>query len=280
MSNIRTSSRFTGLVAAFVLAPAFASANAILSSAADFTVLGGSAITSSASVGTVIGTGNVGLSVAVTSTIVGFPPGLISDGAIIETGAVTSQAGTDLIAAASYFAGLAADTNLTGTNLGGQTLAPGVYHFDSTAGLTGALILDAQGQNNASWVFQIGSALTTSASSSVSVINLGSNGGSDLNLFWNAGSAISIGASSVLAGNYLAGTSITVGAGSGGGARLLAQAAITLDQNQISAFGGPGGGDWTGAATVAFPEPASAVTLASLVALGFAGVRRRSLRIL
>ena len=48
--------------------------------------------------------------------------------------------------------------DLTGQNLGGLTLTPGVYHFDSAAQLTGTLDLNAEGNNNAYWVFQIGSA--------------------------------------------------------------------------------------------------------------------------
>ncbi len=264
---------------ALLPAPSALYADSILLTAADFTLLGGSAITSTPSIGTVISNGDVGLAPGATSGIIGFPPAVINSGAIIATGGVTTQARLDLISASVYLAGLTADTDLTGTDLGGMTLAAGIYHFESAAGLTGALILDAQGQNNVSWVFQIGTTFTASANSSVTVINFGTNGGSDLGLFWNAGTDISIGADSDIAGNFISGTSITLGASADGGARLLALASISLDQNNINAFGSPGGGDWTGGLS-SIPEPAATLWLAPLAALGFAASRRRAQRIL
>ena len=66
-------------------------------------------------------------------------------------------------------------STLTGQDLGGLTLTPGVYCFDSSAQLTGTLTLDAQGDPNAVWVFQIGSTLTTATNSSVVLINGGSS---------------------------------------------------------------------------------------------------------
>lgn len=259
------------------------SAQSILQSAGNFTLLGGSAISSTATVGTVISNGNVGLSPTAESAITGFPPALITNGAIIATGGVTAQARTDLITAANGLAGMTPTTNLTGLDLGGRTLTPGIYSFSDTAFLTGALILDAQGQNNVAWVFQIGTSLTTSASSAVTFINFGSNSGSDLGVFWNAGTTIGIGDANVIAGNYLAGTSITFGNLVNGGGRGLALTAITLDNDQINSFGGPGGGDLTGGLTFGpgnsvilstVPEPAAILWLAPLSALGFVLWRR------
>jgi len=134
--------------------------------------------------------------------------------------------------------------------------------------------------NDAYWVFQIGTSLTTSAFSSVSVINTGSNGGGDYGIFWNAGAEIIFGANNAIEGNYLSGTSITAGEQTGGGARLLALAAVTLDQNEINAYGGLNGGDWSGGliydefgAIVPIPEPSS--VLLSATALVFFMSRRR-----
>ena len=113
------------------------------------------------------------------------------------------------------------------------------------------LTLDAQGKNNVSWVINIGTELTTGANAQVKFINLGTNGGRDNGLFWNAGSGITFGATNVIAGNYLAGTSITFGTtvpavGSGSG-RALAAAAVTFDGTAtMDALGGPGNGDMTG----------------------------------
>lgn len=226
--------------------PSTGSAQSILLSAGDFSLLGGTAITSTGTVGTTIRNGDVGLSPGATTGITGFPPAVIFGGEIVATGGVTAQARLDLIRASVGLAGMPSNANMSTVDLGGTTLAPGVYTFNGAASLNGALTLDAQGQNNVAWVFQIGTALTTSLDSAVTFINLGSNGGSDLGLFWNAGSAVTIGANNQIAGNYLAGTSIVFGGLSGGGGRALALAGISLDTNVVDAKGGLAGGDYSG----------------------------------
>ena len=234
------------ILAGLLLTTAFGQAQSILNSAGNFTLFGGTAITSSGTVGTVIQNGNVGLSPGPDIAITGFPPAVIQNGAVIPTSPATAQARLDLIQAQAGLAGLPSNTNLSNMDLGGQILAPGVYTFDASANLTGALILDAQGRNNVFWVFQIGTSLTAAVNSSVTIINPGSNGGSDYGVFWNVGSAVNIGANNQIVGNYLAGTSITFGVNSAGGGRALALAGVLLDNNQINAFGGPGGSDFAG----------------------------------
>jgi len=226
--------------------PLTGSAQSILRSAGDFTLLGGTAITSTGAVGTTIRNGNVGLSPGATAGITGFPPGVVVNGAIVATGPVTEQARLDLIQASVGLAGMASNANMSTVDLGGKTLAPGVYTFSGAASQTGALVLDAQGQNSVAWVFQVGTALTSSINSTVTFINLGSNGGSDLGVFWNAGSAVNIGANNQLVGNYLAGTSISLGGLTAGNGRALALAGVSLDTNNLNARGGFGGGDYTG----------------------------------
>jgi hypothetical protein len=222
------------------------SSASILLSAGDFTLLGGTAITGTGVAGTVIRNGNVGLSPGATTGITGFPPAVIQKGAIIATGPATRQARLDLNKAQVGLAGMPSDKILSNVDLAGKTLRPGVYTFSDSASLTGALVLDARGRNGAFWVFQIGTELITAVNSSVTVINTGSNGGRDCGIFWNAGSAITIGANNRIAGNYLAGTSITIGGMSSGGGRALARAGVSLDNNQIDSKGGPGGTDWSG----------------------------------
>ncbi|MEO6993072.1 MAG: autotransporter domain-containing protein [Lacunisphaera sp.] len=245
--------------AALLYAPAIGNAQSILLSAGDFTLLGGTAITSTGTVGTTIRNGNVGLSPGATTGITGFPPAVIIGGSIVATGAVTAQARLDLIKASVGLAGMASSANMSTVDLGGKTLAPGVYTFNTAASLNGALTLDAHGQNNVAWVFQIGTAFTTSVNSTITFINLGSKGGSDIGLFWNAGSAVNIGANNQFAGNYLAGTSIVFGGLSNGGGRALALAGITLDTNIVNARGGLAGGDYAGGLKY---DPSGAVVLA------------------
>ena len=77
------------------------------------------------------------------------------------------QAQSDVTTAYNALAGQACDVNLTGQDLGGLTLTPGVYCFDTSAQLTGELTLNVQGDPNAVFIFQIGSTLTTASGSSV-----------------------------------------------------------------------------------------------------------------
>src|SRR5438045_7939454 len=152
--------------------------SSILGTADSFAVLGGQAVTNT-------GTTTVGgdLGVGPGTAITGFPPGTVTGGTIHAADAVAQQAQNDVTTAYDYLAGLSPTIDLTGQDLGGLTLNPGVYHFDSSSQLTGSLTLDAQGSNNAFWAFQIGSTLTTASSSSVNVIN----GGPDNGLYWDVG---------------------------------------------------------------------------------------------
>jgi type VI secretion system secreted protein VgrG len=112
-----------------------------------------------------------------------------------------------------------------------MTLTPGVYCFSSSAQLTGTLTLNALGDPNAVFVFQIGSTLTTASGSSVVVIN----GGSKCNVFWQVGSSATLGTSTKLAGSILALTSITLNtSASVSGQTLARNGAVTLDTNIVT----------------------------------------------
>jgi len=268
-------------------APFYASAQSILQSADGFTLLGGTSIVSTGP--TTISGGNVGLWPTATSAITGFnatdggqavitPPG-----GIIDTGPITQQAMSDLMNAATQLDLMTSNHNLTGQDLGGLTLHPGVYTFDDVAAqaLGTTLTLDAQGRDGVFWVFQINSTLTTGSNATVALSNLGANLGSDDGIFWDVGAAINIGTDNLMVGNYLAGTSITIDTNSSGSGRALAQAAISLDSNSINAQGGPGGSSWNGGlmynnlgSIVAVPEPAAFLWLAPLGALSLAFWRR------
>jgi hypothetical protein len=100
-------------------------------------------------------------------------------------------------------AGLPCGTIVT-ANLGGTTLLPGVYCSASTMGLTGTLTLDGNGNPNATFVFQVGSGLTTAGN--VLLIN----GAQAKNVYWQVGSSATLGTASQFQGNILALTSITL----------------------------------------------------------------------
>lgn len=143
---------------------------------------------------------------------------------------------------------LMASTDLTGQDLA-QTLSSGIYNFDTSAGLTGTLVLDGPGD----FVFLIGSTLTTSVGSSVSLIN----GANTANVFFRVGSSATLGASSNFSGTIIANTSVTAASGADVEGRLIAlNGAVTLDGNNVTV-----------------PEPSSALCL--LTATGLLFRRRR-----
>jgi len=257
---------------ALCCAPAWGIAQSILGSAGNFTILGGAAVTSTGVAGTTIIGGDVGSAAAVT----GFPPAVVTGGGVITTDtSVVDPALADLTQVENGLAAMPFTLDESGLDLGGMTLLPGVYSFSSAAMMNGNLTLDANGENNAFWVFQIGSTLTTAANSTVTLIDPGSLGGIDDGIYWDTGTGITIGADNQILGNYLSGTSITLGSGSSGSGRAMAQAGVSLDANQINANGGPGGSGWTGGlmynaglSIVPIPEPIVLLWLAMLGCFG------------
>lgn len=196
-----------------------------LGSAQNFGVLGASEVTNT---GSTIISGNLGVGPGLAVT--GFPPGIIT-GTLHAGDAVALQAQADANTAYNSFAGMACNFNLTGQDLGGLTLVPGVYCFSSSAQLTGTLVLDALGSSDSVFVFQIGSTLTTASNASVMVIN----GGTLCNVFWQVGSSATLGTDTTLVGTVVALTSITLDTGADVIGRVLAlNGAVTLDSNLVT----------------------------------------------
>jgi hypothetical protein len=116
-------------------------------------------------------------------------------------------------------------------DLGGLTLAPGLYKSTSTLGITGTLTLDGQGNANAVWIFQIASSLTTLGSSSIVL----AGGASAHNIFWQVGSSATLGTNSTFDGSILALTSVTLTTGATLNGRALARnGAVALDTNMVT----------------------------------------------
>jgi hypothetical protein len=232
-----------------------------------FAVLAGSTVTNT---GSTLVSGNVGVSPG--TSVTGFPPGVVTNGTIYSAGATAAQAQVELTAAYNTAMGLPcpAGNVLTGTNLGTLTLAPGVYCFSSSAQLTGTLTLNAGGNQNGQFIFQIGSTLTTASSSAVVLQNLAQAG----NVFWQVGSSATLGTATTFSGNILASASITLNTGATLAGRALASTgAVTLAGNTIAV---PGLGSSNGPPPV--PAPSSLILVAiGLVCAGMYQARERLL---
>ena len=145
-------------------------------------------------------------------------------------GAIAQQAKADLVTAYDAAAAKAPGETIA-SDLGGRTLAPGVYRSASSIGLTGTLTLDGHGDPNAVFVFQAGSTLTTASASQV----LLANGARSCNVFWQVGSSATLGTGSTFRGSILALTSVTVTTGVTIDGRVLARnGAVTLDSDTIA----------------------------------------------
>lgn len=227
----------------------------ILGTADLFAALGGSTVTNT---GPTILTGNLGVWPG--TAITGFPPGIVVNGTIHLGDGVAQQAQVDLTVAYNIIAGEAFNLDLSGQDLGNRTLTPGVYRFGASAPLNGTLFLDAQGDPDARFDFQIGSTFLVGSNSAVVMINAGDA----CNVYWQVGSSATLGTSSDVLGHIMALTSITMNTGATilEGNALARNGAVTMDTNTI-------------AICDPVPEPATFVA----VGLGFALVFVRRLKL-
>jgi len=199
-------------------------ATVALGAAAPYGILAGAGVTNS---GPTIINGSLGAS----------PTGTL-------TGAPTVTGSTDLAnpaAAAAKLALTAAYNDAAGRtlnaislpgDLSGLTLAPGLYKNSTSVMLSaGNVTLDAQGNPNATWIFQMGSTLTTISGTQVVL----AGGAKAANIFWQVGSSATLGTTSIFKGNILSAISISVNTGAVVEGRLLTQTgAVTLLSNVVT----------------------------------------------
>jgi hypothetical protein len=196
-----------------------------LGSAASFAVLAATTVTNT---GPTVVNGDLGLSPG--TSVTGFPPGSVTGSQdITDTAAQTAQ--TDLTAAYNNAAAQSPTTSGL-SSIANETLTPGVYNAASALGVSGTVTLDGQGDANAVFIFQVGSALTTASGSGIVLIN----GAQACNVFWQVGSSATLGTGSSFAGSVLALTSITVTTGDTvDGSVLAGNGAVTLDDDTVTA---------------------------------------------
>jgi hypothetical protein len=200
-----------------------------LGAAASYAVLGGQTVTNT---GPTTVNGDLGVSPG--SAVTGFPPGIVTGGAIHSADANALQAQDAVTTAYDALAAEPCTADLTGQDLGGLTLTEGVYCFSSSAQLTGLLTLNAEGSANAVFVFKMVSTLTTASNSSVMV----TNGSTGCNVFWQVGSSATIRTTTTFVGNILALTSIALQNGGTVSGRALARnGEVTMDTNHVGFSG-------------------------------------------
>jgi hypothetical protein len=198
-----------------------------LGTADKFALLGGSGISNVSAHSFIIG--DVGSSP--TPTVTGLKRSQVKGYLYLKSSPVTAKAQTGLTVAYDQAVAAPCGTSLTGQDLGGMKLIPGVYCFASSAQLTGTLRLDAQGNPNSQWIFQIGTTLTAATNSKV-VLNLGGNGGRGCNVYWQVGSSATVGKDSTFVGKIMALTSITLNGGVLRGKALARNGAITISAQE------------------------------------------------
>ena len=191
-------------------------------------------------------TGDIGLSPAAASFITGFS--LVADATNVFS---TSSSVVGKVYAANY--AVPTPSNLTSAigsmetaytdaagrstpdflelstgNLGGLTLAPGLYKWTSTVTIPTNVTI-AGGANDV-WIFQTSSGLSISAAKSVVL----SGGAQAKNIFWQVAGQVTLGATSHFEGIILSKTAITLQTGASMKGRALAQTQVALDNNVIT----------------------------------------------
>jgi hypothetical protein len=214
-----------------------------LGTAGNYAILAESGISS---VPTCAITGNLGVSPAAASFITGFS--LIADSTKVFS---TSPQVTGKVYAADYTAPTPSNLttavgdmhlafidaagrapNVTGLgagNIGGMTLAPGVYKWS-----TGLLIpanITLSGSGTDVWIFQIAQNLTVSNGTSVGL----AGGAVSKNVFWQVAGSADIGTTARFEGTILTATAAALRTGASVDGRLLAQTAVTLESSAVVA---------------------------------------------
>lgn len=213
-----------------------------LGTAGDYVILAKAAIST---VPTSVVTGNVAISPAAASFITGFALSADASNVFSTSPQVTGQvfaadyapptpsnlttAVGDMEIAFTDAAARAPDvTELAAGNIGGMTLAPGVYKWG-----TGLLIptdLTLNGSATDVWIFQIAQNLTVSTATKVVL----AGGALPKNVFWQVAGLVDVGTTAHLEGVILAQTSITLQTGASINGRLLAQTAVDIDASTVA----------------------------------------------
>jgi len=167
------------------------------------------------------------LGVKANSQPTGFPPGVVTG--TTRVGSSADQAHAALVAAYIEVAARPNGAPLAAA-LAGKTVSPGLHSIPAAASNTGTLTLDAGGNPNAVFVFQVDGALAFAAGSHVVL----TNGARASRVFWQVNGAGTIGANADFAGTLMTLGAVGIGNGSLVNGRALARTgAVAFDANQV-----------------------------------------------
>jgi hypothetical protein len=206
----------------------------VLNSVACFTLFSATGTVSNSGITNI--TGDVGSNSGPTS---GFNPLLVAGTIHLIPDASTAQCAIDFLNLYTYLVTLPDDIELLYPAQFGNSLVltPHTYGMNAATLLTGSLYLDAEGNANAIFIIQINGALSTSALSSVTLIN----GAQAQNVYWEVQGAVTINSNSTFSGNIVSNNgAISLGAGVNLNGRALTAAGI-INTTAITAnnsFGG------------------------------------------
>ncbi|MFC6997061.1 ice-binding family protein [Rufibacter roseus] len=200
---------------------------ATLGKASSFTVLSGTGVHNA---GDTKINGNVGVSPG--NGFTGFPPGIVNGATVINQPAA-AEAQHDLAATYTQAASETPTQILTGQNLGGLTLQPGVYRFEGNADLNGTLTLDNNGDPNALFIFQVNGDLQVGSNARVALLEQAQP--RIRNIFWQVSDSARLGSGSTFRGTIMAQQAITANTGATVYGRLLSiNEAVNLTNNIIT----------------------------------------------
>ncbi len=224
-----------------------------LLASSSFAVLAGTTVTNdgasviSGNLGVSPGTAITGFQSAPLNNIMG--PGTVTaglgivNGTIYAAGPVAAQAHNDAVTAYNNLVAQVPGTTFPGVSqLNGLTFTPGVYSFAPSANLqvNGTVYLDFQGNNDALFIFQVGTTLVTMAGSKVIALNNNSTACSGSNVYWAVGSSATIDGAQFI-GNVIATTTITMTTDASVSGRIWAiNGAVTMINDAISVCGSGG----------------------------------------
>lgn len=262
------------VVASSAVAFAAGPAPVNLLSAGNFVVLSKSGITTT---GATFITGDIGVSPIAATAMTGF--GLIMDSSntfsksslvsgkvfaadySVPTPSTMTTAVNDMQTAYTDAAGrtLPTATELGAGNIGGLTIAPGLYKWGTSVTIPTDVTL-AGGANDV-WIFQIDQNLDISSAKNV-ILSGGAQAG---NIFWVVAGQTTLGTNSVFNGNILDKTAIVMNTGSTLDGSALAQTAITLDASKVTKANVSVSVPVSTPAPVITPTPAPVITTSSII---------------